>query len=155
MILKAQLKHLTAIRQHSLNHYPDECCGLLIGKIKQKEKILVKVIATENDWENQKHLFTNLTTKTTRNLRDSFSISPGTLIKIQQQARQENLDIIGVYHSHPNSPAIPSTFDQAIAWQTYSYIIVSVKEQETQELLSWRLNSARKFVAEKIKIIDQ
>ncbi len=155
MILKVELKHLTAIKQHSLDCYPHECCGLLVGKINQNEKILVKVIATKNDWENQQHLFSDFVTKPHRNLQDSFSIAPETLIKIQQQARQENLHIIGVYHSHPNHPAIPSSFDQAIAWQTYSYIIVSVREQETKELLNWSLNSEGKFVEEKIEIINE
>lgn len=157
MSLQLTSTHLEQIKTHGLNCYPEECCGLLVGKILNKNKILVEVIPTENDWQNQQNLFTNITNKNSlknRNKKDSFSISPLTLIKIQKQARQKNLQIIGIYHSHPNHPAIPSDFDQAIAWQTYSYIIVSVKEKQTKELLNWTLNSEGKFVAEKIEIID-
>jgi proteasome lid subunit RPN8/RPN11 len=154
MILIAKSKHLSEIKKHSLICYPHECCGLLVGKINNNEKILVKVIATENDWQNQQYLFQNTIKKSTRNSKDSFSIAPEKLIQIHKQARQENLEVIGVYHSHPNNPAIPSDFDLAIAWQTYSYIIVSVTEKETKELLNWSLNSQGKFAIEELKIID-
>ncbi len=154
MTLIVKSKHLQAIRKHSLICYPHECCGLLVGKINNHDKILEKVIAAENDWENQKYLFENTVENSVRNSQDSFSIAPENLIKIHKQARQENLEIIGVYHSHPNHPAIPSDFDMEIAWQTYSYIIISVKEKETKEILNWSLNSERKFVQEDLKIID-
>ncbi len=157
MVLTVKLEHLTTIKKHSLDCYPEECCGLLVGKIVNQNKILIEVIATENDWQNQQNLFTNITSKNqikNRDKKDSFSISPLTLIKTQKEARQNNLEIIGIYHSHPNHSAIPSDFDQAIAWQTYSYIIVSVTEKQTQELLNWTLNSEGKFIPEKIEIID-
>lgn len=154
MILKVKLEHLKTIKKHSLDCYPEECCGLLLGKINAQEKIVVKVIPTENDWENQQDIFTDFTQHSERSNRNNFSISPQILVKIQQQARQENLDIIGVYHSHPDHPAIPSNFDKAIAWQTYSYIIVSVTAKETKKLLNWSLNSQGNFEEEKM-IIDE
>jgi len=49
--------------------------------------------------------------------RERYSIAPDTLLKVQKQARDRDLDIIGVYHSHPDHPAVPSEFDRAIAWE--------------------------------------
>ena len=40
---------------------------------------------------------------------------------------KENLDILGFYHTHPNHPAIPSSFDINASWPFYSYVILSVK----------------------------
>jgi len=44
-----------------------------------------------------------------------------------KRKRNRQLDIIGIYHSHPDTCAIPSEFDRVYAWHQYSYIIVSVK----------------------------
>ena len=152
-IIKVKSEHLTTIKHHSSTCYPHECCGLLVGTKKGKEKRLVKVVKTENDWHNQKHLFHDFATKPDRNSRDSFCIAPETLIKTQKQARQENLDIIGVYHSHPNHPAVPSRFDEQIAWSGYSYIILSVMGQKIGDLLSWSLNLEGKFCPEIVQLI--
>ena len=137
-IIKVKSEHLTTIKHHSSTCYPHECCGLLVGTKKGKEKRLVKVVKTENDWHNQKHLFHDFATKPDRNSRDSFCIAPETLIKTQKQARQENLDIIGVYHSHPNHPAVPSRFDEQIAW---SAGILQIKDEDLASC-SWGLSLA-------------
>ena len=49
------------------------------------------------------------------------------------------MDLVGVYHTHPNHPAVPSDFDRAAAWPEWSYIIVSVREGEVAEFRSWTL----------------
>jgi len=137
MLLKLRLDHLKQIKAHCIISYPHECCGLLLGKMANEGKILMEVIPTENDWKNQQGLFTHITMRKSiksRSQTDSYSISPRQLIKTQKQAREKNIDIIGIYHSHPNHPAIPSDFDQAVAWQTYSYIIVSVGQKK----LGWQ-----------------
>jgi proteasome lid subunit RPN8/RPN11 len=135
-------ENLELIYHHAKQTYPEECCGLLVGKIEQNQKVIVKVIPTENNWVNDANLFANFTQYSSqeRSKRDSFSIAPKTLIQVQKEARKLNLDIIGIYHSHPDHPAIPSEFDREIAWETYSYIIVSVMKGEIEELKSWSLN---------------
>lgn len=49
------------------------------------------------------------------------------------------LDIVGIYHSHPNAPAAPSQFDLDHAWPVYSYVIVSVTKEGAGPLRSWEL----------------
>ncbi len=148
-------ENLDILRQEGIKNYPYECCGLLLGVINNSEKKVIKVIPTDNDWENQKHLFPENYSNFKRDLRDSFAINPLTFLKVQKQARNDNLNIIGIYHSHPDHPANPSDFDEAIASCVYSYIILSVEKGEIKEMLSWVLSEENKFVKEETTIAHE
>ncbi|BAQ60663.1 Mov34/MPN/PAD-1 [Geminocystis sp. NIES-3708] len=154
MTINISQKNIKIIQQHGVECYPHECCGLLLGNIKNKEKTVIKVLPTINDWDNQKHLFTSLNARLNSSLKDSFAINPITFIQIQKQARQDNLNIIGIYHSHPDSNATPSIFDEAIAWDIYSYVIVSVIQGKSKDLFSWILDRNQKFIKELINFQD-
>ena len=86
--------------------------------------------------------------------RNRFSIAPQVMLQMQKAARERHLDIIGIYHSHPDNPAVPSEFDRAIAWSSYSYIIVSVEQGQATDLNSWTLDEDHQFQPEEILIID-
>ena len=59
------------------------------------------------------------------------------------------MDVLGFYHSHPDHPAIPSTYDLEHAWPFYSYLIVSVEKGKAQAITSWELENDRsKFTTE-------
>jgi proteasome lid subunit RPN8/RPN11 len=61
------------------------------------------------------------------------------------------LEVIGFYHSHPDHPAIPSQYDLDHAWPVYSYIIVSVKAGDSQDLRSWEMEPNRsRFTEERV-----
>jgi proteasome lid subunit RPN8/RPN11 len=72
------------------------------------------------------------------------------MFEVQKEVRSRNLDIIGIFHSHPDNPARPSEFDRAIAWQSYSYIIVSVQQGKACDLKSWILDDDHQFQPEEI-----
>ncbi|NJK51425.1 M67 family metallopeptidase [Candidatus Gracilibacteria bacterium] len=147
MVIRVGKEQIEQIRLHAENTYPEECCGLLLGVINDRDKLLVEVRQTENNWEEE---LTELWSIKTGNKRNRFSIAPNVLLKVQKEARDRNLSIIGIYHSHPDHPAIPSEFDRAIAWQQYSYIIVSVQQGRTQDIRSWTLDEAHQFQSEEI-----
>ncbi|MEW6498957.1 MAG: M67 family metallopeptidase, partial [Cyanobacteriota bacterium] len=86
--------------------------------------------------------------------RHRFSIAPQVMLKAQKDARDRNLNIIGIYHSHTDHPAIPSEFDRAIAWSQYSYVIVSVQQGSACDFKSWSLDEEHKFQPEKIHTIS-
>lgn len=147
--------------EDAIVNYPSECCGLLLGKNNNEHKQVVKAIPTANDWENQKDWFLEFDQKLeaavsssvkNRQCTDSFSINPLTFLKIQKQARQENLDIVGIYHSHPDYPATPSAFDRKFAWSIYSYIIMSVTEDRVHNICSWRLDHSSQFIEEELRV---
>ncbi len=125
--------------------YPEECCGILLGKIDRFAKTVVEVIATENIWEpiDNIDLFT-------RNRNSRYTIPPQEILKAQKQGRQFDLEIVGFFHSHPDNPAIPSSCDRDFAWDIYSYPIVSVIDGKVTDIQSWVLDEWGIFHKEEI-----
>jgi proteasome lid subunit RPN8/RPN11 len=145
------------MQTHAESTYPEECCGLLLGQLSDDEKILIEVLLTENSWDAEAvEAFQAVegsaqldTTKRTR-----YSIAPEAMLKAQKDARDRNLNIIGIYHSHTDHPAIPSEFDRAIAWQQYSYVIISVQQGKACDFKSWSLGDEHQFQPEELLTIS-
>lgn len=86
---------------------------------------------TENNWSG--------------NRKNRFSIVPEVLLQAQKSDRETQLDIIGIYHSHPNHAAIPSEIDRQLAWSGYNYLIVSVVSGRAINLQAWQLDEREQF----------
>jgi len=81
---------------HAISEQPSESCAMLFGK------------KVGDNW-NVKEVFL------TQNIDDSqtnFTISPEELLKGYQIAEKNQLEVVGIFHSHPNSDAIPSNTDK-------------------------------------------
>jgi proteasome lid subunit RPN8/RPN11 len=143
VLLKLNPEHLQIIQTHAASTYPEECCGIMLGYLANESKTVVQVMPTENAWSGE----TVLDSK-----RRRYAIAPEIMLKVQIYARSCSLNIIGIYHSHPDYPAIPSESDRVQAWQEYSYIIVSVPNGKAGELKSWHLDDNHEFQEEKIEI---
>jgi len=157
-VLKLHSHHLQALQTHAESTYPEECCGLLLGHLSGSAKTLIEVLPTENTWDDEAaEAFQSIegSAKLESSKRSRFSIAPIVMLNAQKDARDRNLDIIGVYHSHPDHPAVPSEFDQAIAWSKYSYIIVSVQDGLACDLKSWSLDDDHQFQPEEILTLSQ
>jgi proteasome lid subunit RPN8/RPN11 len=72
-------------------------------------------------------------------------------MSVQRDGRERNLDIIGIYHSHIDHPAVPSECDRRLAWSSYSYVIVSVVHGKASDLKSWCLDDQHQFQPEPIQ----
>jgi proteasome lid subunit RPN8/RPN11 len=132
-------EHLKAIREHGEADYPHECCGLLIGRFgAQGEKRVEETSPISNAREEEAK-------------RNRFLITPEELLAGEKLARQKKLDVVGFYHSHPDHPAVASRFDLEHAWPVYSYVIVSINQGESGDLLSWEMEEDRsRFYPEQI-----
>jgi proteasome lid subunit RPN8/RPN11 len=124
-MIKIPKKVLNSILQEAKKAYPNECCGLLIGKNKDGQKNVVHI-----------NPITNI--NKTR-MQDRYEMDPRELEAADKVARQKSRDIIGIYHSHPDHPPRPSAFDQERAWPVYSYMIVAVEKGVKFEAQSWVL----------------
>ncbi len=142
-MLKVSSQDLQIIRTHAASTYPEECCGIILGYLANESKTVVEVMPTENAWSGE-------TLQNTKRRR--YTIAPEVMLKVQREARDRSLNIIGIYHSHPDNPAIPSESDRVQAWQEYSYIIVSVPNGKALELKSWCLDETHQFQEEEIEI---
>jgi proteasome lid subunit RPN8/RPN11 len=124
------------IREEGERAYPNECCGFVLGRIREaggrKIEALIP-IDNAGEAEEQYH---------------RFKIEPEDFMKAEKEAQRRNLDIAGFYHSHPDHPARPSDYDREQALPFYSYLIVSVEGGKAGALTSWELAADRAAFSE-------
>jgi proteasome lid subunit RPN8/RPN11 len=115
-MIRIHYEDYEALRAHGEETYPNECCGVLLGKnIAGAGNHVQQIVRAGNTRTDAAH--------------NRYHIAPQELVKIQRQARNQGLDIVGFYHSHPDHPAQWSETDFAEAhWLGCSYIITSVDE---------------------------
>lgn len=132
---------LQEIRAHGVKDYPYECCGLLLGRYGADGKVVKETYPISNAREESAK-------------RNRFLIEPVELMRGELYAREHDLEVVGFYHSHPDSPAVPSPYDLEHAWPTYSYIIVKTLADAATDLFSWEQEPDRsKFNPEEIRVI--
>jgi proteasome lid subunit RPN8/RPN11 len=115
------------IRREGERAYPAECCGVLAG-LPGDVKEVVRLVSVTNRRTDDPH---------------RYLIAPDDLRRIEGELRASGLEVLGCYHSHPDHPAAPSTFDADHAWPWYSYIIVRVDRARAADLTSWVLDDDR------------
>jgi len=120
----------------AVNTFPDECCGFLFGIEKGNDRFITDILIVNNAKEGDK--------------KRRFEISAKDYLKAERYADENGLQLLGIYHSHPNHPAIPSEHDRIAAQPWFSYVIVSVLEKKLGRIRSWRLNEEQQFEEEEI-----
>jgi proteasome lid subunit RPN8/RPN11 len=136
-MLIIEQKPLDEMYNDALQSFPDECCGFFFGKEVGEERTVTKIVVVNNSKEGDK--------------RRRFEIAPRDYLNAERFADENDLQFLGVYHSHPNHPAIPSEHDRVAAQPYFSYIIISVKENEIAGIRSWQLNDNFQFEEETIE----
>lgn len=145
------LEHALAekIREHGEATYPHECCGALLGH----DAEIAKAESTGQETPRRVVSLLPLSNRNGDSPRNRFSLTAEDVRATEAAAREQNLEVIGWYHSHPDHPAKPSEFDRQHAWPWYSYIIVSVQRGFACEMTSWRLTDDREeYSQERIEI---
>jgi proteasome lid subunit RPN8/RPN11 len=144
---------ISAIRAHAEAEYPNECVGLILGQLTEDAKHASSAYPVPNRWEGQVEL---AATDDPHSRRDRFYLDPRDYLKADRAAREQGLDIIGCYHSHPDWPATPSERDrigaQGVGGGTgFSFLIQSVIQGQASELHSWLLAAGgESFLPEEI-----
>lgn len=123
-MLQISKSDVNRILQHAEIVYPEECCGVLLGRKEDLEHIVIQ----------SRRLKNNAKEKTKR-----YEIDPFDLIELEKDLIDDEFDLIGIYHSHPNNFAAPSETDLNLAWENFSYIIVAMDKGSPSKLTSWRL----------------
>lgn len=91
------------IRIHANKAYPEECCGLLFSRERKNGREIVEAKPVENiEKEAQR--------------KKNYKISANEYIEAEEYAEEKNLILSGVYHSHPDHSAVPSTKDLSKAF---------------------------------------
>ncbi len=124
---------LEAIKKEVLKSYPYEGCGLLGGKVEEEIFFITKSWAVTNAWpfpEERKR---------------RFALDPKEFLQTEREAKKMNIEIVGIYHSHPNYPAQPSEFDAQNAWEGYLYLILSLISEKVIDVKAYQWRDVKGF----------
>lgn len=135
MKLKINQEVLAQMQKHAEATYPNECCGFFYGKDGD-----FRLIDLSSKVDNSKE----------GDQRRRFEIHPKDYMKAEQFALEHDTTLLGIYHSHPEHPAVPSEHDLRQAVPYFSYIIISVKGAKAVHTRSWKLNEEKQFIEEDI-----
>lgn len=144
-MLKVPADLLAEINAHGVSTYPYEGCGVLLGRDDDGDNLVAGIVPVENNWEVEEEK------------RVRFQITPEDMLKAELLAMRRGLDVVGIFHSHPDDEPVASPRDLAWAtWPGYSYLITEVRQGQAGDSRSWQLRADRSgFVEEDIIVLEQ
>lgn len=140
-MLEIDAAALKAIHASGEQSYPEEGAGLLLGRLEGEARRVVDILELENSREDEAR-------------RNRYLLTAEDYMRGEDEAANRGLDVLGVFHSHPDHPNRPSEFDRQWALPWFAYLITSVESGRAVESRAWLLSADREeFVEETIKII--
>ena len=125
---------------HAERAYPNECCGAMIGEIDGDRKQVRFALMLDNVSEGSQ--------------RARYELRPDDLLKADREARNRDMDLIGIYHSHPDCDAYFSSTDLKNSCPWYSFVVLSIQKGTFNHANSW-LPDAEQTRAEKEELTWQ
>ena len=114
-----------AMVAHAREAYPNECCGAMLGVIEGDKTVRVSM-PLENAYAGA---------QATR-----YELRPEDLLAADKAAREHHMDLIGIYHSHPDCDAYFSKTDLQNSCPWYSFVVLSIQKGEFHHANSWLPN---------------
>lgn len=126
---------LKEVHAHGEAAYPEEGAGLLFGKWHAERCTIERLFPLPNAREAQAR-------------RNRYMLTPQEYLRGEQEALSLGLEVVGVYHSHPDQPNHPSKFDRQWALPHLVYLITSVYQGIATESRAWLLDESRQAFLE-------
>ena len=142
MALQISNEMLQRIHAHGEVAYPEEGAGLMLGSNQAEDKTVERLLEFANAWEQSAR-------------HNRYLLTAEDVLHGEMEAARLGLDVIGVFHSHPDHPNRPSEFDREWAMPFLSYVITSVQSGVAVESRSWLLSEDRSaFTEESIIVLE-
>ena len=127
MKFKLKSADLKAVEAHALRNFPRECCGLLLGKFGKNVIEVKEVVKAENVLGSPV----------------AFEVDAELVFKVIKRAEKSGLELVGIYHSHPNLAAYVSARDSEIMklWPGVAWLIVSAAKERVVERKAYMLDN--------------
>jgi proteasome lid subunit RPN8/RPN11 len=109
--------------QHAEATYPNECCGAMLGSVEGDRKRVTIAMPLDNVSQGPQ--------------RTRYELRPEDLLRADREARRQHLDLVGIYHSHPDCGAYFSETDLKNSCPWYSFVVLSVEKGEFNHANSW------------------
>lgn len=112
-MIEIELRPWQGMVLHAERTYPNECCGAMLGHTQSSKKLVTEAIPLENAYPGE---------KTAR-----YELRLADLQKAEAEARARGLDLIGIFHSHPDCDAYFSETDLKNSCPWYSFVVLSIQ----------------------------
>jgi proteasome lid subunit RPN8/RPN11 len=123
-VLELPARLLRQAEQAARDAYPEECCGLLVGRRAGATWTVYRLAPSANVAPADRHI--------------RFEIDPAILLREQRRAREGGEALIGLYHSHPDGDPAPSAEDQRRAWQPdQAWLILAAGRDRAIRVGAW------------------
>jgi proteasome lid subunit RPN8/RPN11 len=132
---------LERIHRHGELAYPEEGAGFLLGHVSGQNRQVTDILKINNAREAPAR-------------RNRYLMTPQDVLKGEQEAARRGLDVLGIFHSHPDHPNQPSEFDREWAMPWYSYLITSIMSGQAAGSRSWRLTDDRQQFEEEHLVLQ-
>lgn len=123
-----------AMLDHARRCYPEECCGVMLGRREEGVKRVLEALPLENRYPGPR--------------RSRYELHPQDLLRAERRARERNLELLGIYHSHPDCPAYFSQTDLENSCPWYSFVVLSICEGRFAGAGSWLPDAERSAAAQ-------
>jgi proteasome lid subunit RPN8/RPN11 len=126
MTIRIESEPWAAMVSHARATYPNECCGAMLGSIDATGKTVRVALPLENAFDGVRAA--------------RYEIRPQDLLAADKAAHQRHMDLIGIYHSHPDCGAYFSQTDLRNSCPWYSFVVLSIQKGEFHHANSWLPN---------------
>ncbi len=116
-----------AMVAHARLAYPNECCGAMLGRNGDGTKVVTAAIPMQNAYAGSQ--------------AERYELRPQDLLSAEKEARRRGLELIGIYHSHPDCDAYFSDTDLKNSCPWYSFVVLSIRKGEFDHANSWLPNA--------------
>lgn len=143
--MKLPRRQFEIIQEQAFRELPYECCGLLVGIQNSDhrgnvENIVYEVAPCRNCLYFGKE--------------QGFEIAHQEYLDVECEARMLGYEIIGSYHSHINSPALPSLHDVDFARPGHTLLIISLMNAQPKEITAWLRRGSGGVHQEQIRVLE-
>ena len=101
---------------HARKTYPNECCGAMLGSVDGEEKVVRVAVPLDNAFVGEQG--------------ERYEIRPQDLVAAEAAARLQKMDLVGIFHSHPDCDAYFSKTDLENSCPWYSFLVLSIRNGE-------------------------
>ena len=124
-----------AMVAHAREAYPNECCGAMLGVVAGDQ-----TGGDQTDGDKAVRIAMRLENAFAGAQAARYELRPEDLLAADKAAREREMDLIGIYHSHPDCDAYFSKTDLQNSCPWYSFVVLSIQKGEFHHANSWLPN---------------
>ncbi len=143
--MKLPRRKFEIIQEQAFHELPYECCGLLVGEVNSDHR---------GNIENIVHEIAPCRNCLYFGREQGFEIAHQEYLDVEREANAHGYAIVGSYHSHINTPAIPSLHDVDFALAGHTMLIISLMNGRPKEVTAWLRRHSGGFHQEAIRVLE-